>query len=82
MFRNKMFYDNLTDSIVDTWTFYLMIGLSLVISGLLILIFPELLAYLVAIFLLFNGVLFLAVSYKMRNLKTKYEVWVDEYWES
>jgi len=81
MFRSTIFYDNLTNSIVGTWRLYALIGLSLVVSALLIFIFPELLAFLVASFLLFNGVLFLGIAFQLKKLRRQYTRWVDEFWE-
>jgi uncharacterized membrane protein HdeD (DUF308 family) len=81
MFRTTIFYDNLTDYLVGPWRLYALIGASLVVSAILIFVFPELLAYLIASFLLFNGVLFFGVAFKLKKLRSEYSRWVDEFWE-
>ena len=57
-----------------------MIGINLVIMSILIFFFPDFLAYLVAAFLLLNGVFFLALSLQVRRLKKNYERWRKQYW--
>ena len=81
MFKTTVFYDNLTDYLADQWRYYLVIGVSLIFSGFLIFLFPELLAYLVGTFLLFVGVVFLLAAMRMRKLRTEYENWVRDFWE-
>lgn len=81
MFRSTVFYDNFTESIVGPWRLYALIGASLIVAAILIFIFPELLAYLIAAFLLVNGVLFFGVALKLRGLRRQYSRWVDEFWE-
>ena len=81
MFRSTLFYDNLTNFLVGPWKLYAAIGASLVLAALLIFIFPELLAYLIALFLLINGVLFLAVAWRLKQLRKEYQHWVETYWE-
>ncbi len=81
MFRSIIFYDNLTDYLVGPWKLYAVIGVSLIVASILIFIFPELLAYLVGIFLLFNGALFLGLALKFRKLRSAYNQWVQEFWE-
>ncbi|RME01693.1 MAG: DUF3096 domain-containing protein [Calditrichaeota bacterium] len=56
-------------------------GASLILGALLIFIFPELLAYLVAIFLLFMGILFIAIAWKLKQLRQQYQQWLEAYWE-
>ncbi|NIR49248.1 DUF3096 domain-containing protein [candidate division KSB1 bacterium] len=81
MFRTTVFYDNFTESVAGNWRLYAIIGASLILAGILIFIFPELLAYLIAAFLLFNGVLFFGVAFRLKNLRRQYNRWVDEFWE-
>ncbi|RMF66231.1 MAG: DUF3096 domain-containing protein [Calditrichaeota bacterium] len=81
MFRSTVFYDNFTDSIAGTWRLYGLIGLTLVLSAILIFAFPELLAYLIALFLLVSGVLFFGVALKLKKLRQQYDRWVEELWE-
>lgn len=49
------------------------IGASFLVLGLLIMIFPELLAWLVGGFLIFDGVLLLSLGLKTRRFENKYE---------
>lgn len=81
MFRNRSFYDEFTESIVSLWVLYAWIGVSLMLSAILIFAFPELLAYLVAVFLLFNGILFLGLAWRTKKLRRQYHSWVDAFWE-
>lgn len=81
MFRSAIFYENFTESMVGPWRLYLLIGASLMAAALLIFIFPELLAYLIAGFLLLNGVFFFSLALKLRKLGQNYRHWVSEYWE-
>jgi hypothetical protein len=43
---------------------------------------PELLAYLVAAFLLFDGLLFLVIGWQLRRFARLYNRWWDEWWSS
>ncbi len=80
MFKRIEFYDNLTGHLFSPWWIYLLIGINLVIMSILIFFFPDFLAYLVAAFLLLNGVFFLALSLQVRRLKKNYERWRKQYW--
>ncbi|HHM24316.1 MAG TPA: hypothetical protein ENJ23_04665 [Bacteroidetes bacterium] len=81
MFKTTVFYDNLTDYLVDQWRYYMLIGSSLIFLALLIFLFPELLAYLAAVFFLFVGILFVLAAYRLRRLRVEYEHWIREFWE-
>ncbi len=80
MFRSIEFYDNLTDHLFSPWWMYLLIGINFVLMAVLIFIFPELLAYLIAAFLLLNGLLLIGVAFQVRRLKKNYERWRKQYW--
>ncbi len=80
MFRNIAFYDNLTEHLFSPWWMYLLIGINFVLMAVLIFIFPELLAYLIAAFLLLNGLLLIGLAFQIRRLKKNYERWRGQYW--
>ncbi len=81
MFRTTLFYDNLTDYLVDQWRYYITIGALFIFVSILIFMFPELLAYLVAIFMLIVGFMFVLAAVRLRRLREEYEGWVREFWE-
>jgi hypothetical protein len=81
MFRQIIFYDNYTNEIISPWWVYLLLGVNLILLAALIIMFPELVAYLVAGFLIFDGVLFLWIAYRMRKFKRLYREWRDSLWE-
>lgn len=81
MFRTTIFYDNFTNSIWGPWKLYVLIGASLIISAILIFVFPELVAYLIAFFLLFNGILFCTIALRLRKLRSSYGHRVNAFWE-
>jgi uncharacterized membrane protein HdeD (DUF308 family) len=80
MFRNIEFYDRLTGFFVRPWWIYLLMGIDFILLAILIVIFPALAAYLIAGFLLLNGVLLVSLGFKYRNLKNRYKKWKDSYW--
>jgi uncharacterized membrane protein HdeD (DUF308 family) len=82
MFRNRIFYDNLTDSITETWKLYVFLGTSLIVFGFLIFIFPQFLAYLVAFFLVWSGAILVNIGLKTKKLRGQYRNWVNDYWEA
>lgn len=55
-------------------------GIDFILLAVLIVIFPALAAYLVAGFLMINGVLLVALGFKYRNLRNRYKKWKDSYW--
>ncbi|GAB4375383.1 MAG: hypothetical protein Kow0075_01700 [Salibacteraceae bacterium] len=59
---------------------YLLMGLNFILLAVLIFIYPDLLAYLVAGFLLFNGILMVAMAIRLRSLRKAHENWKQEYW--
>lgn len=52
------------------WQFVLLVGASLVLSAILIFLLPELLAYLVATVLLWIGILFLGIAFKVKKMES------------
>jgi hypothetical protein len=58
----------------------MLLGLSLILLAVLIMLMPELLAYLVAAFLLFDGLLFLVIGWQLRRFARLYSRWRDEWW--
>ena len=80
MFRDVRFYDSYTEQIASSWWLYLLLGLNLILLAVLIILFPALVAYLVAAFLLFDGVLFLVIGWQLRRLSRLYSRWREELW--
>ncbi len=81
MFREIVFYDNYTNEIISPWWLYLLVGLNLVMLGVLIILFPPLIAYLIAGFLIFDGIVFLLIAYRLRQFKRRYEQWRRTFWD-
>jgi hypothetical protein len=81
MFRQIVFYHNYTNEIISPWWVYLLLGVNLILLAALIVMFPELVAYLVAGFLIFDGVLFLWIAYRMWKFKRLYREWRESLWE-
>ena len=75
MFREEVFYDNYTEEIISPWWLYLLLGLNLVLLALLIVMFPPLVAYLIAGFLLFDGAVFLLIAYRLWRFKKRCQQW-------
>ncbi|HWP42905.1 MAG TPA: hypothetical protein VNO14_06710 [Blastocatellia bacterium] len=81
MFRQIVFYDNYTSEIVSAWWLYLLLGLNLILLAVLILLFPPLVAYLIAAFLIFDGAVFLLIAYRLWQFKRHYREWRESLWE-
>lgn len=73
------FYDNLTKHIVSSWWMYLILGVNFILLAIFILLFPDLLAYLVATFLLANGIVFVILAWATKGIKGKYVEWKGNY---
>ena len=73
------FYDNLTRYMFSSWWMYLVLGFNCILLGVLILIFPSLLAYLIAIFLLASGVIFAVIAFSTKRIKKKYGKWKESH---
>lgn len=69
------FYNSLTKFLVGPWWMYFLLGLNFVGLAVLILIYPQFLAYLIAAFLMVNGVIFLALAIRSWRLKHHYRYW-------
>ena len=81
MFRKLLFYDSYTDEISSPWWLFLLLGLNLILLAVLIILFPPLVAYLVSGFLIFDGVVFLVIAYRLWKFKRRYRQWRDSFWE-
>ena len=81
MFREIRFYDDYTDAVTAPWWLFCLLGLNFILLGVLIVIFPELLAYLAEAFLLFNGLVLLLVGWKFRRFKKLYRGWRETLWQ-
>ena len=79
MSRELHLYDSYIRQIAGPWWLYLLLGLNLVLLAMLIMVFPELLAYLVAGFLLFDGLLFIGIGWQLRRLANLYNRWRQEW---
>lgn len=82
MFREIRFYDSYTREIASPGWLYMLLGLSLILLAVLIMLMPELLAYLVAAFLLFDGLLFLVIGWQLRRFARLYSRWREEMWSA
>jgi len=74
MFKPE-FYDDLTRHLFSPWWMYLFLGLNFILLAVLIFIFPEFLAWLVAAFLLANGMIFLGIAWNVWRLRPRYHRW-------
>jgi uncharacterized membrane protein HdeD (DUF308 family) len=82
MFREIRFYDSYTREIASPGWLYMLLGVSLILLAVLIMLMPELLAYLVAAFLLFDGLLFLVIGWQLRRFARRYNRWREEMWSA
>ena len=80
MFRTTEYYDQFTNFFATPWWMYLLMGVNFIILAILIMIYPELLAFLVAAFLLFNGLLLVVLAFRYKSLKKKYRNWKSSFW--
>ncbi|HEX8775417.1 MAG TPA: hypothetical protein VF735_17740 [Pyrinomonadaceae bacterium] len=80
MFRDVIFYDRYTTEVSKTWWLYLLEGVSLIALGLLIILMPALLIGLISGLLLFVGVLSIALAFRVRRLRKRYERWNRDWW--
>lgn len=80
MFRTTDFYDNFIKHLFSPWWMYLIVGINLILLAILIIVFPEALAYLVAGFLMLNGILFIGIGFSLSRLKPRYNKWKNNYW--
>ena len=80
MFRTTEYYDQFTNFFSTPWWMYLLMGINFIVLAVLIMIYPELLAFLVAAFLLFNGLLLVLLAFRYKSLKKKYRNWKSSFW--
>jgi len=80
MFREIRFYDNYTAAVAAPQWLFLLLGLQFIVLGVLILVFPELLAYLVAGFFIFAGAIQLLIARHLSRLKKLYRLWRERFW--
>jgi cytochrome c biogenesis protein CcdA len=80
MFREIRFYDDYTAAVASPWWIFALLGVDFVLLGKLIVIFPQLLAWLVAGCLIFNGLLLLGVAWQLWRFKKNYRKWRDVHW--
>ena len=81
MVRQMLFYDNYTNEIISPWWLYLLLGLNLVLLAVLLIVFPPLVAYLIASFLLFDGAIFILIGFRLWRFKKRYQQWRKSLWE-
>jgi len=74
--------DYLTKELSALWWFYLLQGLGLVVLGIAVVIFPELLAILAASFFMVVGSVLLMLAWRVRRVKRGYEAFKQQMWES
>lgn len=59
---------------------FCLLGLNFILLGLLIVLFPQLLAYLVAALLFLNGLVLLLIAWKFWRFKKQYRQWCSALW--
>ena len=80
MFITTDYYDRFTNFFATPWWMFLLMGFNFILLAILIMIYPELLTFLVAGFLLFNGLLMVVLAFRYKSLKKKYKNWKSSYW--
>ncbi len=68
----------LTKELSALWWFYLLQGLGLILLGIAIVVFPELLAILAASFFIAVGVSVLMLAWRVRRVKRGYETFKQQ----
>ncbi len=67
-------FDYLTAELSALWWFYLSQGLALIALGIVVIIWPELLALLAAAFFIAIGSVLLVLGWRVRQVKRRYEL--------
>lgn len=67
-------FDYITAELSALWWFYLSQGVALVALGVAVIVWPELLAYLAAVFFIAIGVVLLVLGWRVRQVKRRYEL--------
>lgn len=80
MFREIRFYDDYTSAVAAPWWMFALLALNFFLLGTLIVLFPELLAYLVAGFFFFDGTPLLLIAWKFWQFKKLYSQWRENLW--
>ncbi len=80
MFREIRFYDKYTEAVAAPQRLFCLLGLNFLILGVLIIIFPAMLAYLVAGFFIASGVILLLISRQLARFKRLYRLWRQNFW--
>lgn len=80
MFRDIRFYDDYTTVRAAPEGLFFILGINFILLGVLIVIFPELLAYLVAAFLFLNGAIFLGIAWKLWRFRRSVDREREIFW--
>jgi uncharacterized membrane protein HdeD (DUF308 family) len=78
MFIRLNFMNRISEMLPDSWMDALVTGVTLIMTGLMIFIFPAILAYLIAGMLIWGGSILFYTSFKIRNLKREYIRWQQD----
>jgi uncharacterized membrane protein HdeD (DUF308 family) len=70
--------DYVTKELSALWWFYLLQGIGLVLLGIAVVIFPELLAILAASFFIAVGIVLLMLAWRIRRVKRGYEMFKQQ----
>jgi len=73
------FYDDLTKYLFSPWWMYMFLGLNFIILAILVFIFPEFLAWLVAAFLFVSGLIFLGIAWNSWRIRHRYNGWKSKH---
>ncbi|HWQ15499.1 MAG TPA: hypothetical protein VNL77_22045 [Roseiflexaceae bacterium] len=65
--------DHLTAELSALWWFYLSQGLALILLGIAVIVWPDLLAVLAAAFFIAIGVVLITLGWRVRRVKRSYE---------
>jgi len=68
-------FDFLIKDLTGLWWSYLLIGLLLVVWGIAIVIWPQLLVAFIAALFIVSGASLLAVAWRVRALRRRYQSW-------
>jgi hypothetical protein len=72
MFREIRFYDAYTAAVAAPWWMFALLALNFFLLGTLIILLPELLAYLVAGFFFFDGAVLALIAWRFWRFKRLY----------
>lgn len=80
MFRIYEYFGRYGHNFSSPWWFYLLMGINLILFAVLIIVFPELIALLVASVIMLLGALLVAAAIRMRKSQRKGRNWEQRYW--